>query len=120
MFQESMDDLNDHLTRAEQQKTEWSAVGDIIIENLQEEIDKTKVDKPCPCRATSLYWLLMTIMVLYRTVKVLKKILVVRASTKIWTQLYQPWGNCKFTVPPTLVTSLFYISWLSENDQTVR
>ncbi|XP_041352153.1 dystrophin-like isoform X2 [Gigantopelta aegis] len=42
MFQESMDDLNDHLSQAEQQKAQWSAVGDIIIENLQEEIDKTK------------------------------------------------------------------------------
>ena len=108
MFQESMDDLNDHLTRAEQQKTEWSAVGDIIIENLQEEIDKTKVDKPCPCIVTHLYWLLLwrnnlqillMMVVLYRTVKVLKMFLLLEP-----VQRFEP--NC--TNLEIIVSSLYH------------
>ena len=42
-FQDAMDDLNEGLTKAEAEKSKWQPVGDILIENLQKEIDKTKV-----------------------------------------------------------------------------
>ncbi|XP_067674722.1 dystrophin-like isoform X3 [Haliotis asinina] len=42
MFHEAMEDLNGHLLQAEQEKAKWVSVGDIIIENLQDEIDATK------------------------------------------------------------------------------
>ena len=42
-FQDSTEDLNDGLTKAEAEKSRWQPVGDILIENLQKEIDKTKV-----------------------------------------------------------------------------
>ena len=42
-FQDAMDDLNDSLLKAEGERNKWHPVGDILIENLQFEIEKTKV-----------------------------------------------------------------------------
>lgn len=42
-FQDAMDDLKDSLVRAEAEKDRWQPVADILIENLQHEIEKTKV-----------------------------------------------------------------------------
>ena len=44
-FLDSMDDLNESLVKAEHEKDSWHPVGDILIENLQFEIEKTKVSK---------------------------------------------------------------------------
>ncbi|XP_053396069.1 dystrophin-like isoform X7 [Mercenaria mercenaria] len=41
-FQDAMDDLNESLVKAEHEKNSWHPVGDILIENLQYEIEKTK------------------------------------------------------------------------------
>lgn len=42
-FQDSMDDLNESLVKAEHEKNSWQPVADILIENLQYEVEKTKV-----------------------------------------------------------------------------
>ena len=42
-FQDAMDDLKESLTKAENEKNTWKPVADILIENLQYEIEKTKV-----------------------------------------------------------------------------
>lgn len=44
-FQDAMDDLNESLVKAEHEKNSWHPVGDILIENLQYEIEKTKVSE---------------------------------------------------------------------------
>ncbi|XP_052240299.1 dystrophin-like isoform X2 [Dreissena polymorpha] len=41
-FQDAMDDLKESLTKAENEKNTWKPVADILIENLQYEIEKTK------------------------------------------------------------------------------
>lgn len=43
VFHEAMDYLNEQLQESEDEKFKWQHVGDVIIENLQEEIDLTKV-----------------------------------------------------------------------------
>ena len=48
-FQDAMDDLNEGLMNAETEKNRWQPVGDILIENLQKEIDKTKVCRTLSC-----------------------------------------------------------------------
>ncbi|XP_052832324.1 dystrophin isoform X2 [Octopus bimaculoides] len=42
VFHEAMDYLNEQLQESEDEKSKWQHVGDVIIENLQEEIDLTK------------------------------------------------------------------------------
>ncbi|KAK6187729.1 hypothetical protein SNE40_005688 [Patella caerulea] len=43
VLEENIEDLNENLVEAEQNKAKWNPIGDIIIENLQEEIDNIKV-----------------------------------------------------------------------------
>ncbi|MEQ2233344.1 hypothetical protein ILYODFUR_020858, partial [Ilyodon furcidens] len=40
-LQSSMDQLDLHLTRAEETKATWQPVGDLLIDSLQDHIDKT-------------------------------------------------------------------------------
>ncbi|XP_064602546.1 dystrophin-like isoform X2 [Liolophura sinensis] len=42
MLHETMEDLDGQLGEADQEMSHWPPVGDIVIENLQDEIDKTK------------------------------------------------------------------------------
>lgn len=42
-LQSSMDQLDLRLTRAEEAKAEWQPVGDLLIDSLQDHIDKTVV-----------------------------------------------------------------------------
>jgi len=44
-FQDATDDLNESLCRAEAEKNSWRPIADIMIENLQFEIEKTKVSR---------------------------------------------------------------------------
>ena len=43
VFHEAMDYLDEQLQESEDEKSKWKPVGDVIIENLQDEIDLTKV-----------------------------------------------------------------------------
>lgn len=43
MLHETMEDLDGQLGEADLEMSQWPPVGDIVIENLQDEIDKTKV-----------------------------------------------------------------------------
>ena len=43
IFHEAMDELEQRLLKAEQEKSKWLPVGDIIIENLQDEVAICKV-----------------------------------------------------------------------------
>ena len=43
VFHAAMDDLHGRLQDVEKEKSRWQPVGDIIVDNLQEEIDLTKV-----------------------------------------------------------------------------
>uniref|UniRef100_A0A3P9N770 Utrophin n=1 Tax=Poecilia reticulata TaxID=8081 RepID=A0A3P9N770_POERE len=43
-LQSSMDQLDLHLTRAEETKATWQPVGDLLIDSLQDHIDKTSVN----------------------------------------------------------------------------
>lgn len=42
-LQSSMDQLDLHLTRAEETKATWQPVGDLLIDSLQDHIDQTSV-----------------------------------------------------------------------------
>lgn len=48
-LQSSMDQLDLRLTRAEEAKATWQPVGDLLIDSLQDHIDKTMVRLPPVC-----------------------------------------------------------------------
>lgn len=47
-LQSSMDQLDLRLTRAEEAKATWQPVGDLLIDSLQDHIDKTVVSQRQP------------------------------------------------------------------------
>lgn len=47
-LQSSMDQLDLRLTRAEEAKATWQPVGDLLIDSLQDHIDKTMVSQRQP------------------------------------------------------------------------
>lgn len=53
-LQSSMDHLDLQLTRAEEVKASWQPVGDLLIDSLQDHIDKTTVSWSCFSSKTKL------------------------------------------------------------------
>lgn len=51
-LQSSMDQLDLRLAQAEELKAEWQPVGDLLIDSLQDHIDKTSV-RYCSCQCES-------------------------------------------------------------------